>query len=246
MTKSGQCRDESRWPTSSVCGSVRENVDPFTLCTDEEIWKALDAVHLGEFIRRMENKLDSMVIENGKNFSVGQRQLFCIARAALSKTQILVLDEATAAIDVQTDQLIQHTIKENFGDLTVLTIAHRLNTIMEADKILVMDAGKALEFAPPLVLLDRPNSSFSQLVNQTGAATAKQLREMSQAKHDEDIKNGKTPIPENDVDNIFDGVPVGGNKSQLTQLVQDMKDAAAPIQDGVSKAESPTSRGAPQ
>ncbi|RKP19799.1 P-loop containing nucleoside triphosphate hydrolase protein, partial [Rozella allomycis CSF55] len=144
-------------------GSVRENVDPFYSCTDDEIWKAVDAVHLGDFIRNMEGKLDALVIENGKNFSVGQRQLFCIARAILSKTQILVLDEATAAIDVQTDQLIQNTIKENFGNLTVLTIAHRLNTIMESDKILVMDAGVALEFAPPLCLLDRPNSSFADL-----------------------------------------------------------------------------------
>ncbi|RKP17094.1 canalicular multispecific organic anion transporter 1-like protein, partial [Rozella allomycis CSF55] len=146
-------------------GSVRENVDPFESCTDDEIWKAVDAVHLGTILL-------ALVIENGKNFYVGQRQLFCIARAILSKTQILVLDEATAAIE------------ENFGNLTALTIAHRLNTIMESDKILVMDAGVALEFAPPLCLLDRPNSSFADLVNQTGSTTAKKVRELGQKKYD--------------------------------------------------------------
>ncbi|EPZ31222.1 P-loop containing nucleoside triphosphate hydrolase domain-containing protein, partial [Rozella allomycis CSF55] len=153
-------------------GSVRENVDPFESCTDDEIWKAVDAVHLGDFIRNMEAKLDVLVIENGKNFYVGQRQLLCVASAILSKTQILVLDEATAAIE------------ENFGNLTALTIAHRLNTIMESDKILVMDAGVALEFAPPLCLLDRPNSSFADLVNQTGSTTAKKVRELAQKKYD--------------------------------------------------------------
>jgi ABC-type multidrug transport system ATPase subunit len=120
--------------------------------------------------------------ENGKNFSVGQRQLFCIARAILSKSQILVLDEATAAVDLQTDKLIQTTIKENFADLTVLTIAHRLNTIMEADKILVMDAGNVVEFAQPLALLSRPDGYFTQLLKQTGDESFNKLKHIAEAK----------------------------------------------------------------
>ena len=144
--------------------------------SDEEIWRALDAVHLGDTIRKLDKKLESEVIENGKNFSVGQRQLFCIARAILSKTQILVLDEATAAIDLQTDKLIQNTLKENFRDTTVLTIAHRLNTVMESDKILVMDAGKAVEFAPPVALLKLEDGQFTSLVKQTGQDSYDKLK----------------------------------------------------------------------
>ncbi len=122
------------------------------------------------------------IIENGKNFSVGQRQLFCICRAILSKSQILVLDEATAAVDLQTDKLIQQTIKDNFKDLTVLTIAHRLNTIMEADKILVMDSGKVMEFAPPLVLLQKQDGYFTNLLKQTGPDSFYKLKKIAEQK----------------------------------------------------------------
>lgn len=100
----------------------------------------------------------------------------------MSKTQILVLDEATAAVDLQTDKLIQNTIKENFKDLTVLTIAHRLNTIMEADKILVMDAGKVMEFAPPLVLLQRPDGHFTSLLKETGPDSFNKLKRIAEEK----------------------------------------------------------------
>ncbi len=163
-------------------GTIRENIDLFNKNTDDEIWRALDSVHLGQFIRKFPLKLDATVIENGKNFSVGQRQLFCICRAILSKTQILVLDEATAAVDLQTDKLIQKTIKDNFKDLTVLTIAHRLNTIMEADKILVMDAGKVMEFAPPLVLLQRPDGYFTSLLKETGTDSFNKLKRIAEDK----------------------------------------------------------------
>ena len=100
----------------------------------------------------------------------------------MSKTQILVLDEATAAVDLQTDKLIQQTIKDNFKDLTVLTIAHRLNTIMEADKILVMDAGKVMEFAPPLVLLQRPDGYFTSLLKETGPDSFNKLKRIAEDK----------------------------------------------------------------
>ena len=158
--------------------------------TDEEVWRALDAVHLGDTIRKLDKKLNSEVIENGKNFSVGQRQLFCIARAILSKTQILVLDEATAAIDLQTDKLIQHTLKENFRDTTVLTIAHRLNTVMESDKILVMDAGRVVEFAPPVALLKLEDGSFSDLLKQTGKDSYEKLKNIAEKYA---IKKGLNP-----------------------------------------------------
>ena len=147
-------------------GSIRHNIDPFEDSTDEEIWNALDSVNLKGVISGMPNKLESLVIENGKNFSLGQRQLFCIARAILTKANILVLDEATAAIDHQTDQLIQSAIKQNFSSKTVLTIAHRLNTVMKSDKILVMDAGVPVEFDAPEVLLGIEGGHFYSLANQ--------------------------------------------------------------------------------
>ncbi|KAI0229208.1 hypothetical protein L0F63_004555 [Massospora cicadina] len=164
-------------------GSIRTNLDPFNQTTDEEIWRALDAVHLADKIRSMPNQLESEVIENGKNFSLGQRQLFCIARAVLSNTKVLVLDEATAAIDMATDLIIQSAIKENFAGMTVLTIAHRLNTIIECDKVLVMDGG-------------RPDGQFASLVAQTGQVTANKLREIAQLAADERrAKFGTLPTP---------------------------------------------------
>jgi len=158
-------------------GSVRSNLDPFSKCTDEEIWKSLHAVNLGATIEETPGKLDAKVIENGTNFSLGQRQCFCIARAILAKTKVLVLDEATAAIDMATDLFIQNTIKEAFSELTVLTIAHRLNTIIDSDRVLVMDAGRIVEFDSPSTLLNTPGSSFKSLVEQTGEATAAKLKE---------------------------------------------------------------------
>ncbi|KAJ3086700.1 Multidrug resistance-associated protein 4 [Quaeritorhiza haematococci] len=161
-------------------GTVRSNLDPFSKSTDEEIWKALDAVQLGDVIRSMPGKLDSAVIENGSNFSLGQRQCFCIARAILARTRILVLDEATAAIDMQTDLMIQNAIKAAFSDLTVLTIAHRLNTIIESDRVLVMDAGNVVEFDEPIKLLtEYPDGHFKSLVDNTGGAAAAKLTEIA-------------------------------------------------------------------
>lgn len=161
-------------------GTIRSNLDPFNKCLDQDIWDALKSVDLMDTIQNLDDKLDSMVIENGKNFSLGQRQLFCIARAVLSKTKILVLDEATAAIDMQTDQLIQKALKLNFADLTVLTIAHRLNTIIECDKILVMEGGLVMEFDSPFNLLEQ-KSHFFNLCQQTGPASYKKLYDIASA-----------------------------------------------------------------
>ncbi|KAI3651736.1 hypothetical protein MP228_003039 [Amoeboaphelidium protococcarum] len=187
-------------------GTVRSNLDPFNHATDEEIWKALESVHLSANISQLPEKLETIVIENGKNFSLGQRQLFCIARAILAKTKVLVLDEATANVSPETDLLIQTAIRENFKDVTVLTIAHRLNTIIDSDRVLVLDQGKILELDDPVTLLEKKNGSFKDLVDQTGPATAKRLydlalegqkqRNSKVAEEDKEPKAGATTIQE--------------------------------------------------
>ncbi|KAJ3300225.1 Multidrug resistance-associated protein 1 [Borealophlyctis nickersoniae] len=174
-------------------GTIRSNLDPFHKVTDEAIWKALDAVQLGEKIREMPAKLDTEVIENGKNFSLGLRQCFCIARAILANSKVLVLDEATAAIDSRTDGILQETIKTTFSDLTVLTIAHRLNTIIESDRVLVLDAGQVIEFDEPKTLLDTPGSSFRSLLEQTGPDEFKMLYAQAEKAHEERVAKKKLP-----------------------------------------------------
>ncbi len=179
-------------------GTIRSNLDPFFNATDDEIWKALDAVTLGDKLRALPNKLDTEVSENGKSVSQGQRQLICIARAILCKAKVLVLDEATASLDAQTDLLIQETIKKNFAELTMLTIAHRLNTIIECDRVLVMDAGKILEFDEPYELLKNPEGSFRALVEQTGPGASQVLTETATKAHEKRVSAGyKFPPKEN-------------------------------------------------
>lgn len=118
--------------------------------------------------------------EGGSNFSVGQRQLVCLARAIVRNNKILVLDEATANVDPHTDSLIQNTIRVKFADCTVLTIAHRLHTIMDSDKVLVMNAGESVEFDHPHLLLQNEIGIFYSLVMQTGTATAKNLKAIAE------------------------------------------------------------------
>lgn len=145
-------------------GSVKENLDPASVYGDEEIWNSLGRCHLVSAVEKL-GGLEADVGERGKMFSVGQKQLMCLARAILTKTKILCIDEATASVDMKTDALIQDTIREEFKDSTVLTIAHRLDTIMDSDRVLVMKEGKVAEFNSPSVLLKDSHSLFSKLVS---------------------------------------------------------------------------------
>ncbi|XP_065205458.1 multidrug resistance-associated protein 1-like [Planococcus citri] len=149
-------------------GSLRMNLDPFGDHSDSEIWRALELAHLKSYILSLDDALRYEIAEGGENFSVGQRQLICLARALLRKTKILILDEATAAVDLETDDLIQNTIRNEFMDCTVLTIAHRLNTIMDYDKIIVLDRGYLVEFDSPQVLLKKKSSIFYAMAVDAG------------------------------------------------------------------------------
>uniref|UniRef100_A0A8B9BL76 ATP binding cassette subfamily C member 2 n=1 Tax=Anser brachyrhynchus TaxID=132585 RepID=A0A8B9BL76_9AVES len=148
-------------------GTLRMNLDPFDQYTDEEVWKALELAHLKAYVQDLPERLQHVVSEGGENLSVGQRQLVCLARALLRKAKILILDEATAAVDLETDHLIQTTIRSAFADCTVLTIAHRLHTIMDSNRVMVMQAGRIVEYDSPEELLQK-QGIFSAMAKDAG------------------------------------------------------------------------------
>ncbi|XP_026805619.1 probable multidrug resistance-associated protein lethal(2)03659 isoform X1 [Rhopalosiphum maidis] len=152
-------------------GSMRKNLDPLNEYPDHALWNALEEVELKTIVEDLPDGLNSKMSEGGSNFSVGQRQLVCLARAIVRCNKILVLDEATANVDSQTDALIQKTIRNKFRSCTVLTIAHRLNTVMDSDRVLVMDAGTIVEFDHPYKLLKNKDGFFYKMVEQTGSET---------------------------------------------------------------------------
>ncbi|MFS7898189.1 putative ABC-type xenobiotic transporter [Helianthus anomalus] len=158
-------------------GTVRFNLDPFNEHSDLELWEALERSYLKNAIARNPFGLDAEVSEGGENFSVGQRQLLSLARALLRKSKILVLDEATAAVDVRTDDLIQKTIRKEFKSCTMLIIAHRLNTIIDCNRILVLESGQIVEYDTPERLISR-EGPFLKMVQSTGAANAKYLQDI--------------------------------------------------------------------
>lgn len=170
-------------------GTMRHNLDPFDEYPDQVLWRALEEVELKEAVTELPAGLSSRMSEGGGNFSVGQRQLVCLARAIVRRNRLLVLDEATANVDPQTDALIQTTIRSKFAECTVLTIAHRLHTVMDSDKVLVMDAGRMVEYDHPHNLLQNADGVLRGMVDQTGRAMAETLCKV--AKQAYEVKMGQ-------------------------------------------------------
>ena len=162
-------------------GTVRSNLDPFDEHPDVALWEVLSKVGLRTLVEDAAHKLGMEVVDNGANFSLGQRQLLCMARALLRNSRVLMMDEATASVDMDSDALIQRTVREAFASCTTLTIAHRLNTIMDSDKVAFLDDGKLTEFGEPSDLLQDAKGSFTKLVEQSGKKNSKFLKDLSTA-----------------------------------------------------------------
>ncbi|KAL0132720.1 hypothetical protein PUN28_000454 [Cardiocondyla obscurior] len=161
--------------------TLRDNLDPFHKFDDADLWSALEEVNLKPAV----NSLNHCIEQDGSNFSIGQRQLICLARAILQNNKILVLDEATANVDPTTDAFIQDTIRKKFENCTVLTIAHRLNTIIDSDKVLVMEQGQVLEFDHSHILLQNEQGHFTSMVQETGRAMTEQLRQSAKEAYEQ-------------------------------------------------------------
>nr|CAB3219625.1 multidrug resistance-associated protein 1-like [Phallusia mammillata] len=161
-------------------GTLRNNLDPFSSYSDDNLWDVLAQVQMKETVETFPQKLEMELAESGSNFSVGQRQLLCLARAILRRNKILVIDEATASVDIRTDKLIQETIRNSFKDCTVITVAHRVNTIIDCDRVMYLQTGRLVEFDAPHKLLLDAKSSFTEMVNALGSAESKDLRQAAE------------------------------------------------------------------
>uniref|UniRef100_A0A8C1YGN5 ATP-binding cassette, sub-family C (CFTR/MRP), member 9 n=1 Tax=Cyprinus carpio TaxID=7962 RepID=A0A8C1YGN5_CYPCA len=145
-------------------GSIRLNLDPERTCTDDRLWEALEIAQLKNMVKALPGGLDAVVTEGGENFSVGQRQLFCLARAFVRKSSILIMDEATASIDMATENILQKVVMTAFADRTVVTIAHRVHTILTADLVIVMKRGSIMEYGKPEILMEQEDGLFASFV----------------------------------------------------------------------------------
>jgi len=162
-------------------GTLRSNLDPFNEHKDEELMDVLNKCLLGSMLAANEDGLYAKVEQLGANYSLGTQQLICLARAMLNPSRILLLDEATAALDSDTNAAVQHVIREHFSDRTIFTIAHRLDTIIDSDRILTMNHGVVAEFDAPHVLLSNPDSVFRELCMNTGKAKFEALAAKARA-----------------------------------------------------------------
>ncbi|XP_046853156.1 ATP-binding cassette sub-family C member 4-like isoform X2 [Xenia sp. Carnegie-2017] len=180
-------------------GSIRRNLDPFANHSDIEIWHALEEVQMKEVVENLPERLDSFLSESGNNLSVGQRQLLCLARAILKQNRILIVDEATANVDQRTDSLIQEALRNKFKDCTVLTIAHRLNTIMDSDRVMVLHEGRLVEFDEPYELLQKNTSKFFELVQEVGGIGTEKLLNIARRSHQKRLKRNDSGLDLQDV-----------------------------------------------
>ncbi|GFS16331.1 multidrug resistance-associated protein 4 [Elysia marginata] len=209
-------------------GSVRRNLDPFEEYSDSQLWRALEEVQLKEAITTHPDNLYMEVNEGGSNFSAGQRQLMCLARAVLGNTRILLIDEATANVDPITDELIQQTIRDKFKTCTVLTIAHRLHTIIDSDRIMVLDAGKLVEMGTPTHLLSLGKKGwFYSMVEQLGKTELEQLTEIaSRGQHSYSCKPSVTKSVTHFVPETV--TPGGGDEIQAANTSSDERNLVSP------------------
>ena len=174
-------------------GTIKRNLDPFLQLSDYELWKVLEDVGLKQHVASLEHKLETDMTVSSSVFSTGQKQLMCLARAILSKSKVIILDEATANVDVETDNFIQKTIMEKFKDCTVLTVAHRLVTIANYDRAVVIDNGSVVEYDSPYALLverigdkqiTRKQGLFAEMVRSTGSSMAKKIFDMTREQYE--------------------------------------------------------------
>lgn len=188
-------------------GTLRQNLDPYaqaeaegvsteglTPIPEAEIWKALEHVQMKDYFYNQPGRLDCRIATNGDNLSAGQRQLVCVARALLRKASCVILDEATAQVDRENDHLIQETIRTAFADVTVLSIAHRLDTIIDFDRIIVMDKGRVAEFDTPANLLRMKDGMFADLVRKTGEENAARLQKAAFLAEEQRAKGEKVKV----------------------------------------------------